>query len=263
MANKAVGYIETNGLTSCVVAADAAVKNGNVTLLGYEYAKGGGLCTVKVEGDVGAVKAAIAAGKRAADSVSGSHIGARSVLLMARPSDALENTMIHNAQTVGGEIALETGVRPKGESREPVLVSHWKPKEDVAANDTPNPPVVEEAAEEPAVEEAPQTDDAESKDEPESEDSDPELAKEPEAPAEEENTADESTGTETPVTEEVIAEEPKAEEPAEPEVPAEEPKAEEPAEPEAPAEEPKAEAPKKTSIRGRKKSRNRKKPDKE
>jgi len=63
VADKSIGYIETFGLTSAIVAADAAVKTGNVKLLGYEYAKGNGMCTVKVEGNVGAVKAAIASGQ--------------------------------------------------------------------------------------------------------------------------------------------------------------------------------------------------------
>ena len=60
--NKCLGFIETFGLAACVAAADAAVKSANVRLLGYEYAKGGGMCTVKVEGNVGACRAAIAAG---------------------------------------------------------------------------------------------------------------------------------------------------------------------------------------------------------
>ena len=60
--NKCLGFIETFGLAACVAAADAAVKSANVKLLGYEYAKGGGMCTVKVEGNVGACRAAIAAG---------------------------------------------------------------------------------------------------------------------------------------------------------------------------------------------------------
>ena len=69
MADKSIGFIETFGLAACVAAADAAVKSANVKLLGYEYAKGDGMCTVKVEGNVGACKAAIEAGRRAAEAV--------------------------------------------------------------------------------------------------------------------------------------------------------------------------------------------------
>ena len=65
MAGKnAVGFVETFGLAAAVNAADAMVKGANVKLLGYEYTKGDGMCTVKVEGNVGAVKSAIAIGKR-------------------------------------------------------------------------------------------------------------------------------------------------------------------------------------------------------
>ena len=168
MAERAIGFIETFGLTAAITAADAACKSANVKLLGYEYAKGDGMCTVKVEGDVGACKAAIAAGKRAAEMVHGTHQGTKSVLLKARPADEIIPKMIKHRENVGGDIALAEGYRPKGESRMPVLVSHWKPKEEPKAVDTPiekapEPPVVEDLKEEPAepvkdeapVEEAP------------------------------------------------------------------------------------------------------------
>jgi len=63
---KALGLIETIGLIPAIEAADAAVKAANVVLLGYENTKGGGKITVKVAGDVGAVKAAVSAGVAAA-----------------------------------------------------------------------------------------------------------------------------------------------------------------------------------------------------
>ena len=46
--NKCLGFIETFGLAACVAAADAAVKSANVRLLGYEYAKGGGIGLIGV-----------------------------------------------------------------------------------------------------------------------------------------------------------------------------------------------------------------------
>lgn len=51
----ALGMIETRGLVGAVEAADAMVKAANVTLIGKEQV-GGGLVTVMVRGDVGAVK---------------------------------------------------------------------------------------------------------------------------------------------------------------------------------------------------------------
>lgn len=64
----ALGMIETKGLVGAIEAADAMVKAANVTLIGKEFI-GGGLVTVMVRGDVGAVKAATDAGAAAAERV--------------------------------------------------------------------------------------------------------------------------------------------------------------------------------------------------
>lgn len=68
MNQEALGMIETKGLISAIEAADAMVKAANVTLIGREFV-GGGLVTVMVRGDVGAVKAATEAGAEAAQRV--------------------------------------------------------------------------------------------------------------------------------------------------------------------------------------------------
>ena len=57
----ALGMVETKGLVGSVEAADAMVKAANVKLIG-KVLVGGGLVTVMVRGDVGAVKAATDAG---------------------------------------------------------------------------------------------------------------------------------------------------------------------------------------------------------
>ena len=64
----ALGMMETKGLVAAIEAADAMVKAANVTLIGKEHV-GGGLVTVLVRGDVGAVKAATDAGAAAAERV--------------------------------------------------------------------------------------------------------------------------------------------------------------------------------------------------
>lgn len=64
----AIGMIETKGLVASIEAADAMVKAANVTLIGKELV-GGGLVTVLIRGDVGAVKAATDAGAEAAKKV--------------------------------------------------------------------------------------------------------------------------------------------------------------------------------------------------
>lgn len=69
MANlQALGMVETKGLVGAVEAADAMVKAANVTLIGKVHV-GGGLVTVMVRSDVGAVKAATDAGAAAASRV--------------------------------------------------------------------------------------------------------------------------------------------------------------------------------------------------
>lgn len=65
---QALGMIETKGLVGSIEAADAMVKAANVTLVGKVHV-GGGLVTVMVRGDVGAVKAATDAGAQAASKI--------------------------------------------------------------------------------------------------------------------------------------------------------------------------------------------------
>ena len=83
--NEALGMIETKGLVASIEAADAMVKAANVTLIGKEHV-GGGLVTVMVRGDVGAVKAATDAGAAAAERV-GELI---SVHVIPRPHEEVE-----------------------------------------------------------------------------------------------------------------------------------------------------------------------------
>lgn len=68
MESKALGMIETRGLVASIEAADAMVKAANVYLIGKTLV-GGGLVTVMVRGDVGAVNAAVDAGAVAAEKV--------------------------------------------------------------------------------------------------------------------------------------------------------------------------------------------------
>jgi microcompartment protein CcmL/EutN len=61
MNNNALGLVEVRGYLGAIAAADAALKAANVTCIGLEIIKGG-LVTVKITGDVGAVQAAVDAG---------------------------------------------------------------------------------------------------------------------------------------------------------------------------------------------------------
>ena len=84
----ALGMIETKGLVAAIEAADAMVKAANVTLVGKEHV-GGGLVTVLVRGDVGAVKAATDAGAAAAERV-GELV---SVHVIPRPHNEIEGIL--------------------------------------------------------------------------------------------------------------------------------------------------------------------------
>jgi len=90
----ALGLIETKGLIGAVEAADAMVKAAKVTLLTKEKS-GGGLVTVMVRGEVGAVKAATEAGQAAARRV-GELV---SVHVIPRPAGDLEQYLPGEQQT--------------------------------------------------------------------------------------------------------------------------------------------------------------------
>ena len=93
----ALGMIETKGLVAAIEAADAMVKAANVTLIGKEHV-GGGLVTVLVRGDVGAVKAATDAGAAAAERV-GELI---SIHVIPRPHTEIE-AILRKSRVVEGE----------------------------------------------------------------------------------------------------------------------------------------------------------------
>ena len=92
MSTGALGMLETYGLIAAIEGLDASVKAANVTLCGFKYVTGG-LVTFFVTGDVGATKAAIAAGEIAASKVGkviSSHViprPAESTTIIASPTE--------------------------------------------------------------------------------------------------------------------------------------------------------------------------------
>lgn len=92
MSTGALGMLETYGLIAAIEGLDASVKAANVTLCGFKYVTGG-LVTFFVTGDVGATKAAIAAGEIAASKVGkviSSHVISRpaeSTTIIASPTE--------------------------------------------------------------------------------------------------------------------------------------------------------------------------------
>ena len=88
MEKQALGMVETKGLVGSIEAADAMVNAANVRLIG-KVLVGGGLVTVMVRGDVGAVKAAVDAGGAAAQRV-GELV---SVHVIPRPHEDVEGIL--------------------------------------------------------------------------------------------------------------------------------------------------------------------------
>jgi microcompartment protein CcmL/EutN len=81
---QALGLLETQGLVAVIEGADAMVKAAAVEIVGKEKI-GAAHVTVMIRGDVAAVKAAIDAGKAAAEKV-GKVVAAH---VIPRPHDAL------------------------------------------------------------------------------------------------------------------------------------------------------------------------------
>lgn len=129
-----LGLIETVGLVAAVEAADAAVKSANVALVGYELARGSGMATVKVEGDVGAVNAAVSAAKAAASKV-GRVVSTR---VIARPSSYLE-TLVRNPETVGVRLPKPEEPEAKAAGAPAAESEAAKPEEKTEGGKAPQP----------------------------------------------------------------------------------------------------------------------------
>lgn len=83
----AIGLIETMGLIPAIEAADIMLKTAQVALLERSFV-GGGLVTITVTGDVGAVKAAVDAGVTAVLAFGSSQLKTHHVI--PRPHNEVE-----------------------------------------------------------------------------------------------------------------------------------------------------------------------------
>ncbi len=136
---KALGMIETLGLVAAIEAADAMLKAANVTLSCKEQV-GGGLVTVMVRGDVGAVKAATDAGAAAAERV-GQLV---SVHVIPRPHAELEDLLAGP----GPAPEPEPGPTPDpGAEPESELEPEHEPEPTPEPEFAPEPPASAEAEE--------------------------------------------------------------------------------------------------------------------
>ncbi|MCK4372080.1 MAG: BMC domain-containing protein, partial [candidate division Zixibacteria bacterium] len=85
MSEYALGLIETRGLIGVIEATDAAAKAASVVVSSAEYT-GGSMMIIRIEGELGAVQAAVEAGARAVERVGelvATHI-------IANPADGLD-----------------------------------------------------------------------------------------------------------------------------------------------------------------------------
>lgn len=87
MSLSAVGSIETKGFPAVLAAADAMVKAGRVTLVGY-IRVGSARFTVNIRGDVSEVKAAMEAGIAVVETVYGGAL--ESWVIIPRPHENVE-----------------------------------------------------------------------------------------------------------------------------------------------------------------------------
>ena len=85
---QSLGLVEIIGLSTAVFVADAMVKAANVQIIEMENSKGLGYMTIKIQGDIGAVKAAVDAGCQLS-RISGKLAGCK---VIPRPSDYVEQT---------------------------------------------------------------------------------------------------------------------------------------------------------------------------
>lgn len=184
---QALGLVEIQGLSTAVLVADTMVKAANVTILEIENSKGQGYMTVKVAGDVGAVNAAVSAGKqtglenqklvsfkviaRPADSVEQIFGAAKNTKTDApiQPSDSAHvQTQTEKEDAITGKtvvkVAIKETVEPEVEEKSEVQIE-VKPVVDPAVESAvqledkledkleEKPALVEQAAEEKSAQE--------------------------------------------------------------------------------------------------------------
>lgn len=114
---EAIGMIETYGMIGSIEAADAMLKAANVQLVKQELVDGG-IVTVIVEGDVGAVQAAVEAGKAAATRTS----KLLSAHIIPRAANEVFTAIIGEKQhtKATGTGAKKTSARQKAQQTKPV-----------------------------------------------------------------------------------------------------------------------------------------------
>lgn len=168
---QALGLVEIQGMSTAVVVADTMAKAANIQILGIENTKGLGYMTIKVAGDVGAVNAAVNAGRQ---------IGTENQKLVSwkvipRPSDYVEHTFCSpvppdpGAPSVKEEPAQESGAGIEEKEKEAEVATESnvaEPVEREAAVEVAESEMTEEAAKAENVQAAAETTEAVAKEDP-------------------------------------------------------------------------------------------------
>jgi microcompartment protein CcmL/EutN len=85
-----LGLVEVKGLVAAVLVADTMAKTANISISQLENTKGLGWITIKVVGDIGAVNAAVSAGKLMGES-QGFVVTSK---VIPRPSESVEKIFL-------------------------------------------------------------------------------------------------------------------------------------------------------------------------
>ena len=180
---EALGMIEVYGMVPAIEALDASVKAANVSMVDVICVKGGLVCTL-VQGDVGAVKAAVDAGAAAAERIG----KVLSIHVIPRPIESMKD--MFEADPEGSQKMAklkaekqeepedpedpqgpEGPTEPEPEPTEPEKTEEAEPEApaESAEAEEPAPEAEPEAEPEDAVEEAKAEETAEPAEDPETE----------------------------------------------------------------------------------------------
>lgn len=108
-----LGLIEVVGLVGAIEAADVAAKAANVKVLDYELTRGGGLVTVKIVGEVSAVKAAVDAAVNAARKLT----QVISFIVISRPSEEIKKIIMNEKEE---SVKQEQEIKEDIKNEEPI-----------------------------------------------------------------------------------------------------------------------------------------------
>ncbi|SIN67031.1 BMC domain-containing protein [Acetomicrobium flavidum] len=122
----ALGFIETIGLVAAIAAADAALKAADVSLIGRENSQGG-MMTVKIAGNVSAVKAALSAAKAVSERVN----RVWSIDVIPRPGQGIGGMLTYNKATLGSQEWLNLMLSSKALEQKGPMVGEGKPEKNM------------------------------------------------------------------------------------------------------------------------------------